>query len=331
MSRPDTPLERAGNDPEFEAQLRAEYHGRHDILDALWWAAHPLTTSPSGVTDPASELRELQRAAFSRSTAGTPAERQDAERHTAERRLREVERMLAEDSRQLSNAVTAIESTASAPVSVSVSVSAIEGAAAEEVLTTEEEPHPRRKYLVPLASIAVVLAAILAFPAISGINSAVDSGPTPTSTPTVERAQTEIIRFSAEGNVGDPLTILARPTAESDQPGIGSDSAYAPGSFRALPNLVSFLELYLAHGADGEGICLVVVHGDGTGMGGCVPETGFREHGIELTGTGQHALGVDFTILTESITLLENGDFSYAATARTRLRDGQTEVDVPLG
>lgn len=96
----DTVLERAGSDPDFETGLRAAYQGRHDVLDALWWAAHPLTSSPRGVADPARELRDLQRAAFSRSDDRTPEEVQEAER-----RLHEVERMLAEDSRRLADAI----------------------------------------------------------------------------------------------------------------------------------------------------------------------------------------------------------------------------------
>ena len=33
-------LERAQTDPAYEAALRDAYRGRHDVLDALWWAAH---------------------------------------------------------------------------------------------------------------------------------------------------------------------------------------------------------------------------------------------------------------------------------------------------
>lgn len=320
-------LEQASGDPEFEAKLRAGYHGRHDVLDALWWAAHPLTSTPRGVANPASALRDLQRAAFSRSVAETPiVDVVDPETGVtrrvpeAEHRLHEAGRKLDDDARQLADAIATVEATAAA----------VDDSQPEpDALPSEREARPLRKYLLPLASIVAVLAAILVFPALSGINASPDPAPT-VSAAMPERVKTEIITFSSGGNVGNPMAILERAMTESDQPGIGFESSYASGSFRALPDLVGFLELYLARGEDGETVCLVAVHGDQTGMGGCVPEPGFRENGIEISGSGEHPLGVDFTILSESFTLLANGDFRYEATARTRVQEGRPEVGVPV-
>ncbi|MFD3443687.1 hypothetical protein ACFDTO_03680 [Microbacteriaceae bacterium 4G12] len=59
-------LARIERDPEAGARAARAYRGRHDLRDALWWAAHPGTTSPSGAPDPALELRRLRSAAFSR-------------------------------------------------------------------------------------------------------------------------------------------------------------------------------------------------------------------------------------------------------------------------
>jgi hypothetical protein len=59
-------LARMERDPDIGASARRAYRGRHDFHDALWWAAHPGTTAPSGAPDPALELRRLRSAAFSR-------------------------------------------------------------------------------------------------------------------------------------------------------------------------------------------------------------------------------------------------------------------------
>ena len=62
----------AQTDAQLLARLRAGYAGRHDVLDALWWASHPLATSPRRVPDPASQLASLQAAVFSRQNETEP-------------------------------------------------------------------------------------------------------------------------------------------------------------------------------------------------------------------------------------------------------------------
>jgi hypothetical protein len=59
-------LARIEKDPAVGARAERAYRGRHDLRDALWWAAHPGGTAPSGRPDPALELRRLRSAAFSR-------------------------------------------------------------------------------------------------------------------------------------------------------------------------------------------------------------------------------------------------------------------------
>ncbi|TFC24067.1 hypothetical protein [Cryobacterium glucosi] len=58
--------EAAQADAALQEVLRRGYPGRHDVLDALWWRAHPLTETPAGRPDPAAELPELQAAVYSR-------------------------------------------------------------------------------------------------------------------------------------------------------------------------------------------------------------------------------------------------------------------------
>jgi hypothetical protein len=59
-------LARMERDPGHAVRAQAAYRGRHDVRDALWWAAHPGTTAPSGAADPTLELQRLRSAAFSR-------------------------------------------------------------------------------------------------------------------------------------------------------------------------------------------------------------------------------------------------------------------------
>ena len=56
----------ASADAALASDLRAAYRGRHDVLDALWWRAYPLTATPGGRPDPAAELPRLQAAVYAR-------------------------------------------------------------------------------------------------------------------------------------------------------------------------------------------------------------------------------------------------------------------------
>lgn len=298
-------LDQANSDPEFETKLRAGYDGRHDVLDALWWAAHPHTSSPRGVADPAADLRQLQRAAFSRSAAESPGEL-----HQAEHRLREAERMLADDAVRLEEAVASVEPTAPA-----IRDAFPDARPEDDSAPTEMQTRPRRKYLLPLISVAAVLAAIVAFPALSGLGADADSDPTPTTTsPIAERVRTEIVTLGSEGNVGDPLAILDRAQNPEDRP---ADVVlrFRPETYRALPGLVSHAQLYLARGNETDAVCFVVIREDEQGMSACQPESQFTGQHMSL-GSGRYELTPELTILTESYSLFPNGDFSYAATAR---------------
>jgi hypothetical protein len=71
-----TPAERlwvaARTDAAMLAVVRGAYRGRLDVLDALWWRAHPLTPTPDGRQDPAAELAPLQAAVYSRAAVTEP-------------------------------------------------------------------------------------------------------------------------------------------------------------------------------------------------------------------------------------------------------------------
>ena len=98
----------AETDPGLVIALRAAYRGRHDVQDALWWRAHPLSRSPGGHPDPLVGLGAEQAAVYSRSRIDGPlsevADPDTGEPVTAtlgEHRLRELTRLLAQDAAAL--------------------------------------------------------------------------------------------------------------------------------------------------------------------------------------------------------------------------------------
>ena len=306
-------LARASADADWLASLRKAYQGRHDVLDALWWVAHPNTRAPGGLADPADGLRDLQRAVFSRAAAQSPVE--------AEQRLRERQQLLAEDARFLQQAWL------SAPPYVkgaSHPHRAPEPATAVDALRDRNDPAeraaaPRRKLLIPALVSVGLLAAILGLPTLTGLDAGTDSEPTPmpTTPTTTPHARMEIVTFVSDGNVSDPQAVLARPAVESDQPRFEPGEPFEPESFRRLPDLVGFLELYLSRGEQADSICLVVIRHDGVNQGSCVPQTTFARQGIELgSSADRYQIGGDVTILSESFSLSANGDFHYEARAR---------------
>lgn len=52
------------NNSEFLEAVRSHHAGSWDVLDALWWASHPLDTAPGGVLAPLARVRALQRRVF---------------------------------------------------------------------------------------------------------------------------------------------------------------------------------------------------------------------------------------------------------------------------
>jgi hypothetical protein len=348
-------LERCAADPRFESRLRAAYRGRHDVLDALWWAAHPLTDSPRGKSDPAAELRQLQNAVFSREPSASPLiDVSDARTgavlrvRESEHRLQEMQRRLAADAAALSAALDTVDPAEASsavstpaevpdwpsasrpereidPVPASGPVVPAHSAPSHDHQSHEEGAIPTpsrararaRRLLLPVLSGAAVLAAILILPSISGMNPGMGGAPGP-SRPSLQvpRATTEIVRLGSDGTVPDPLSILERPQVETDLPPDGFAMNQAD-SYRKLPDLVGHVELYLAKDQENT-ICLVAVRIDGAGMSGCIDESQFAAQGIWLGGGERYSIGPDATILTESFSLLANGDFHYEATARVK-------------
>ena len=145
MSQPDAAqpwneaarlLTRATDDRDLRTRLRAQYHGRHDVLDALWWRAHPLCPAPSGRADPAAALDPLRRAAYARSA--------DA---STQRALREAMLELDADAVELDR-LLAMTWESAAPV------------AQDDPTVLATPPRPlRRRLVLTLAAVLVVAAA----------------------------------------------------------------------------------------------------------------------------------------------------------------------------
>lgn len=100
------------SDADLLADLRAAYRGRFDVLDALWWRAHPGVPTPGGVPDPAAELDTLSASVYSKGSTSEPIvdfidpETNQPVRTTEDgRRLRLLTLQLAEDSAALDAAV----------------------------------------------------------------------------------------------------------------------------------------------------------------------------------------------------------------------------------
>lgn len=315
-------LERAKADDLWLSKLRSEYRGRHDMLDALWWAAHPLADSPRGTPDPARDLSELQRAVFSRPEAESGMTGRIRE---SEHRLQEAQRVLAEDRRLLVEALNAVE-VAKVGASEAQPLSAPPSGAMEQPEATPssgDRSPARRKLLFSLLAGAAVIAVILLLPNVSGLTAGVGDGLATTPAPThtqASRVTTEIVTLVSDGNVSDPLAVLARPATEADQPRTGS---HGTESFRRLPDLVGHVELYLSRGEQADQICLTVMRHDGSGMGSCVSESTFADRGVSLGGSDRYEVASNMTILTESFTLLADGTFHYEATARAQTRGGE--------
>jgi len=113
--------------------------------------------------------------------------------------------------------------------------------------------------------------------------------------------------------VTDPLTLLERPQTPQDLP--AGFLRFDADGYRALPNLVPQVKLYLARGNQPDTVCLVVMGAEAEIMSTCLAATEFTDGELRLA-RGRYELSNDTTILTESYSLLPTGDFRYAATAR---------------
>lgn len=88
----------AVSDATFRARVETQYSGRHAVLDALWWRAHPLDPAPGGAPSPREGLRTLRTIVYSAPKPG-------ASSATDAARLASLEAALTADDRSIEEAV----------------------------------------------------------------------------------------------------------------------------------------------------------------------------------------------------------------------------------
>ena len=100
-------------EPGFAAALRAAWGGAGSLDDAVHWRQHPLTTAPSGRSDPAAKLGELRARVYARPLAGqlivetTDAAGASVRLGQSEARLLLLEQQLMRDAEVLDHAISA--------------------------------------------------------------------------------------------------------------------------------------------------------------------------------------------------------------------------------
>lgn len=254
----------AHTDAALLAALRLAYpHG--DVLDALWWRAHPLTPTPDGLPDPAAALSALQAAVYSRPAASAPPiDRDDVDR------LRALERQLAAYDRALDvvldSALDAarVGSALAEPdngflTSVTAAVTTPEAAAAS--------PYRRgRRAALLAAAVLLGVGVTIGVQAVASPPGQISVAPSPS--PTVDRENL--------------LHVFSYP---SEYPVIDLGPTYRSDSVRnhttSDPDAVGF-GIYFAQRASDQLYCLVVQNADTTGSAACDTNDGIRKSGLQL-------------------------------------------------
>lgn len=246
-------LDAAREDPAMATALREAYRGRHCVLDALWWRAHPSTPCPSGAADPAEERAAAASLAYSRE--GRPGDLAS---------LASFDERLATDAARLDEAIREVRGRPA------------EGAARGGTDAAGSTP-PRRRRRLALAGAAllVVIASGLAVSASQGLRLPGSSG--------------AVAGDPSPAWLGPP-DVFARDQVAGDSPDAILPDDYEAATVRRLlatgegdgADAVGDYQLFGARTADG-GVCLVLVFADGTISSSCVSEAEFDARGVGVT------------------------------------------------
>lgn len=340
----------AETDPKLLHDLRAAYAGRFDVMDVLWWRENPLSPTPDGLDDPATELSYLQSAVYSRTSADEPlVEFTDPNtgetlRATAsEHRLNEVSRLLADDGAALdavldrfndwpqAAAATSDAATTDAAASagrVANAYAAQPGAATGDTVSEEESDDRRatgplgRSLLLLATGVAVGVVITLGVQAVQGppsVSEAVSEPPVFTEFDGTIPANVPDVADSPDGQ--NVLDIFDQPAgfADGKVPDLGS--AYIPESIRsvlgATPGLDGF-GVYVAKRGVSQ-YCIVVQNADLTGSTECAGASVIEKYGLRLDAVVLgRALGSTEgprdTLLDLRVAWGQNGTFSGGTT-----------------
>ncbi len=290
-------LQRASDDAVWLSALRDAYRGPHDVLDALWWQARPLTVAPSGTPYPGADITRLQRAVYSRPTGDNPQRSESAQQ------LRQLLTILEQDATVLTEAIAAASAGENPNDSQAAETPSRLSAPATGVLGTTTD---------------TALGLLIFVPTIPSEDAVFTEAPPAAALPPQpgERVQMEIVPLSADAELSDPMEILNRPIAEGDRPAESLERQLEEGSYRKLPDLIGNVSVYLARSVEPGGICLSVARRDGGALSGCVSDDTFARDGISIRGSERYEIWPGATILSESFALSPTGDFQYEAIVR---------------
>ena len=256
----------------FLDTVRAAHTGHWDVLDALWWQAHPASPGPSGAPSPSASLRDLQRQAFSADGDAI------GDQATAQR-IRALETEIRDESRAIINALEAAHGRSRTGAASSLgdvappSESSQEPLASPDEVTTTPPPGNRRRFVVAAGiAAALALGVVVGAQLTDGSADAVPSRATSPSLPAKPLAAA--------------VSVFERAQTPEDVPDQRVPSTFDPGSFRSLGVIAGTstsadrVSLYAARSTSNM-ICVVALaaqigHLATCALAGDFPTTGLR-------------------------------------------------------
>ena len=303
-------------DAEASAALRAAtaWPEGPDLLDALWWLAHPLVPTPAGRLDPALELAELE--GFVYSKAGSqesavdvvdPATGETVRATPSEFRLRTLRAARFEQAAVLDEVLARFADGADDP-------GGIDSDAASAPSTVEATPdHPRsalrRRAIVPSAVAGAFVLGVVLASIVMSVQSGVRAAATPSATPSLPVA-------GPPASDDAILLVFDRPTNYPDihVPDLGD--RYAPDSLRNISGtspVEDGFAVVVGRSADDGLYCLIVADKSGFGGAGCTTADVVARQGLwirtQVTVLSPVTYSSPLGTTAMAATLTNHGDF----------------------
>lgn len=267
--------ERALHDEAFRLAVRERYRGSRDVLDALWWRAHPDRPSPRGEESPGCRVRALQRRVFA-------ADADAAGDEAVHRALRELEAEIITEQDAIDDAVTAV-------FAVEQGHEDAEPAGAPQLPPAEPEspvrPSRSRVRAVAVLAAAAVLGGVAGAQIVLALGSGADA-------------------TSAAAADAPALDIFDRPQAPADVPVVPLPASFQPLTVRYLGSISwgsgpqPAESPYYGARADGDRVCLVLMIDSAHYLSTCVGESEFAASGLGLYWTN------DLSLLSDGLATL---------------------------
>lgn len=252
-----------------------------DLLDALWWLAHPLLPTPAGRPDPALELAELE--GFVYSKAGSQESAVDVvdaatgetvRATPSEFRLRTLRAARFEQAAVLDEVLARFADVDDEP-------GRIDSDAASAPSTVETAPdHPRsarrQRPIVLLAVTGAFVLGVVTASMATSVQSGIGEPATPSATP----------HFPVAGPPASDDTILLvfdRPTNFPDIPVPDLGDGYVPDSLRNISGTSPAEDgfaVFVGRSAEGGLYCLIVSDNSGSSGAGCAPADIVAQQGL---------------------------------------------------